>query len=173
MTKETEEYYGMLENWMKYFGMEPLGTEPNWLFDKAYRRSRLEAAKFGQSNTYAFAKYSETPDVKAFEQFSRESFNYAMSLPRSLPLSLGSTVTVYPCFVVNRITKELADFVKNYLNKHYASFEFPGVLDLFSKEVYYYPSTPMWGALYYSGFRSEFYRMFSVKAWSEIAKAAR
>ncbi len=169
--KEAEEYYGMLDKWMQYYGMEPLGTEPNWLFDKAYRRSRFEAAKFGQSNTYAFAKYSETPDINKFQQFSIECFNYAMSLPKGMPVGLGATVVVYPCFLVNRITNELAGFVKNYLNKHYASFEFPGILDMFSKEVYYYPSTPMWGALYYNGFRSEFYRMFSVRAWSEVAKS--
>jgi len=170
MTKEVEEYLSALDGWMKYFGMERIASEPNWLFDRAYRRTRVELSKFGQSNTYSFIKYAETPDVKNFELFSRESFNYAMSLPKSIPVGLGSMVAVYPCYLVNRITKELADFVKNYLNKHYASFEFPGILDMFSKDLYYYPTTPVWGALYYNGFRKEIYNMYSPKAWNEILK---
>ncbi|MDD5362645.1 MAG: hypothetical protein PHN88_10970 [Ignavibacteria bacterium] len=170
LTKEVEEYYSTLDGWMRYYNMEPMGVEPNWLFDRAYKRTRIEAAKFGQANTFAFAKYSESPDVRTFETFSRECFNYAMSLPKSLPIGLGATLTVYPCFIVNRITKELSEFVKTYLNKHYSAFEFPGILDMFAKDLYYYPSTPVWGALYYRNFRKENYNLFSPKAWNEIVK---
>ena len=41
---------------------------------------------------------------------------------------------------------------------------------MFSKDLYFYPTTPVWGALYYNGFRKEIYNMHSPKAWNEILK---
>ena len=167
--QKIKDYYTALDGWMLYFGMTPIDTEPNWLFDKAYRRAKFQASKFGESNTYAMVKYYPAPpETNILQRFSSESFNYAMSLPKGAPVGMGAHLVAYPLLVVDSITNELYQFIKTYCPKHFASAEFPGILDISTNELYFYPDTPVWGAFYYGGYRSDIYNFFSPKAWERI-----
>lgn len=165
-----EEYFNMLGRWMVYFGMSSLDVEPNWLFDVCYKRDALQASKFGKVNTYCFVKYAnEHFDTAKLQQFSSQSFDYAMKYRQGMPLGFGGSLVVYPGLITDKIMQEHTNFLNNYLKKHFSAFEFPYVLDILSGSVYCYPKTPVWGAFYYNGFRREVEDMFSPIAWKRIA----
>jgi len=165
-----KQYFNSLEQWMSYFGFSSMGVEPNWLFDKSYKRDKVEASKFGKVNTYCFVKYAKEPfDSAKLQQFSSQSFDYAMKYRQGMPLGLGGSLVVYPCLIVDKISKEHTEFLGSYLRKHYSAFEFPGILDISTGIVYCYSKTPMWGALYYSGFRKEIGELYSPVLWNRIA----
>lgn len=163
-------YFQLLEQWMQYFGFSNLGVEPNWLFDRAYKRDRVEATKFSKVNCFCFIKYQNEPfNPIKFEQFSKESFNYAYKIRQGNPIGIFGSLIVYPCLIVEKATQEQIDFLGRYLNKHYAAFEFPSLVELSTGDLYCYPRTPMWGALYYDGFRKESRDFYSPKAWKRIS----
>jgi hypothetical protein len=165
-----KKYFTLLDQWMQYFGFSTLGVESNWLFDKAYGRDRVEATKFGKVNCFSFVKYQNEPYTPAkFEQFSKESFNYGSKIRQGNPLGLGGMLVVYPCLIVEKATQEQINFLGRYVNKHFASNEFPSLVELSTGDLYCYPRTPMWGALYYDGYRKESRDYFSPKAWQRIS----
>jgi len=173
-TDSAKNYFLSLGQWMSYFGFAPLGVEPNWLFDAAFKIDRVEVSKFSKVNVFCFAKFQDEYFTKAkFEQFSRETFNYAMKIRQGNPVGLFGSLIVYPCLIVEKATQEQIDFLGNYLNKHYSAFEFPGLVELFTGDFYCYPRTPMWGALFYDGFRKESKKFFSPKAWHLISAGKR
>ena len=164
--ENVKNYLQIHEQWMNHFGFSPLGVESNWLFDKAYKRDRAEASKFGKVNAFCFLKYeNETYNSSKFQQFSSESFKYALTIRKGNPLGFGGTLVVYPCLIVEKATQEQINFLNGYVNKHYAACEFPSLLELSTGEVYFYSKTPMWGALYYKGYRKESLDFFSPKVW--------
>jgi hypothetical protein len=163
-------YLDLLEQWMPYFGFSNLGVEPNWLFDRAYGRDRVEASKFSKVNCFCFVKYQNEPYTPAkFEQFSKESFNYAYKIRQGNPIGIFGSLVVYPCLILEKATQEQIDFLGRYLNKHYASFEFPSLVETSTGNLYCYPRTPVWGALYYDGFRKECRDFYSPNAWKRIS----
>jgi hypothetical protein len=167
---DIKNYYEALGGWMNHFGLASVNVEPNWLFDKAFSVDFADVSKFGYDYIYVFVLYKETPPNPAeFIQFSSECFNYASKIHKGGPPGVGAHLTIFPLLIVDNITNELADTVRTYTTKHFASVEFPGILDLSSKNLYYYPDTPVWGALYYAGYRQKFYSYFSPNAWKEIA----
>ncbi len=165
-----QNYFKLIEQWMTYFGFTNLNIESNWLFDKCFRRDRVEASKFGKVNCFVFAKYQNEYYTPAkFEQYSREAFKYAMKLRHSSSSGFGIMLVVYPCLIVEKATQEQIDFLGRYVNKHVAASEFPSLVELSTGDLYCYPRTPMWGALYYDGFRRESRDFFSPKAWHRIS----
>jgi hypothetical protein len=171
ISDNAKNYFQSLEQWMRYFGFSNLGVESNWLFDTAFKRDRVEATKFSKVNSFCFVKYQDEHFTNAkFEQFSRESFNYAYKIRQGNPIGIFGSLVVYPCLVVEKATQEQINFLGSYLNKHYSAFEFPCLLELFTGDFYCYPKTPMWGALYYDGFRKESRNLFSPKAWQKISQ---
>ena len=170
IAENVKQYLLLLKQWMGYFGFTPLGVETNWLFDVSYKRDRVEASKFSKVSTYCFVKYAnEMFDKQKFENFSKSCFDYASKIRQGMPVGLGGSLVVYPCLIVNGVSKELKDYISIYLNKHYSAFEFPAILDISDGNLYYYQKTPMWGAFYYNGFRKEIFDLYSPTAWNKIA----
>ena len=85
-----------------------------------------------------------------------------------MPLGFGAMLVVYPLIIVENINQELANCIAQYCPKHFAAAEFPSAFDLVHTNLYYYPSTPIWGAAYYSTYRKETYKYFSPKAWAAV-----
>ncbi len=83
------------------------------------------------------------------------------------PLGFGANLVVYPMLIVDNISRELSEFIKNYCPKHFGSAEFPSVLDFTTQYLYYYERTPVWGYAFYSGYRREAYQLYSPVAWKE------
>jgi hypothetical protein len=167
-------YLNSLDEWMKYFGFEKVILENGMDMDRIYSRYKTDLSKFGKSSTYACVKYVEQGvDGNWMRQFSTNLFNFALKHRTGMPIGIGGSLTVYPLLITESVSFDLAAFIKKYTPKHYSAFEFPVVLDFVHDNLYYLESTPVWGALYYSGFRKEAHQLFSVNAWKEISERVR
>jgi hypothetical protein len=163
-------YLKMLDQWMIYFGFEKIELEDKMGLDRIYSRYRTDIAKFGKSSTYSFVQFVEQGvDGNWMKQFSSNLFDFAYSHRKGLPIGLGGTLTVYPLLITNSVSFNLASFLKTYTPKHYSAFEFPVVMDFVNDSLYYLESTPLWGSLYYSGFRKEVHQLYSPKVWEQIS----
>jgi hypothetical protein len=171
MSDKKDTYYTLLEQWLKYHGFEPVTIDPNAGFDKVFKRSRIKASKFGKVDTYCSVRYMpEGATGEELKIFSEKTYELCMRHRTGAPLGFGAMMVVYPLIIIENISKELASFIKTYCPKHFASAEFPSVLDLSTNYLYYYEETPFWGYAYYSGYRKEVYAIYSPRGWQEITK---
>jgi hypothetical protein len=165
-----DNYLNMLDQWMKYFGFEAVVLEDNLGLDRIYSRYKTDIAKFGKSSTYSFVQFVEQGvDGNWMKQFSSNLFEFAYSHKKGIPIGLGGSLIVYPLLITNSVSFDLASFLKSYTPKHYSAFEFPVVMDFVNETLYYLQSTPLWGSLYYAGFRKEVHQLYSPKVWQEIS----
>lgn len=163
-------YLNMLDQWMVYFGFEKVELEDSKGLDRVYSRYKTDLAKFGKSSTYSFVQFIEGGvDGNWMRQFSSNLFEFAYSHRKGIPIGLGGSLIVYPLLVTNSVSFDLASFLKSYTPKHYSAFEFPVVMDFNTESLYYLEATPLWGSLYYAGFRKEVHQLYSPKVWQEIS----
>jgi len=108
----------------------------------------LSLSKFGLVDTVFVIGTAET--ASQAREFSEAAFEYGLSVKTKLPRGLGGNLVVYPVVVTEA---DLADWVLEYEPKHWSSFEFPVVIEPIEGTVDYYESTPLWGTIYYKGFR--------------------
>jgi len=164
-------YLKSLDGWMKYFGFEKIEAEENLGIDRLYARNKVSVSKFGMSSTYAGVKFVEQGvDANWMKQYGDNLFKYAYHHRKGMPVGVGASLTVYPLLITESVSFELSGFMKSYAPKHYSSFEFPVVLDFVHDNLYYLKSTPIWGALYYNGFRKEVNQLYSVQEWQKISE---
>ncbi len=172
MAQKIDNYYPLLEQWLKYYGFEPVTVHAAAGTDKVFKRSRTQASKFGIVDTYCCVKYMhEGATGDEMKAFSSKMFELCSKHRSGGPLGFGSMMIVYPLIITENFSNELAAFLRTYCSKHFAAAEFPSALDLSTGHLYYYENTPIWGYLYYSGYRKEVYSLYSPKSWDEVAKA--
>jgi hypothetical protein len=163
-------YIILLDQWMTYYGFEPVKVHESAGLERVYRRSRTEATRFGKVDIYCCVKsIPENATGPALKSFSEQMFDMASSHRSGAPIGFGAMLVVYPLLVTENISAELAGFIKEYCPKHFATTEFPSVIDLNSGYIYYYEKTPVWGAFYYATFRKESYQFFSPLSWKDVA----
>jgi hypothetical protein len=170
MNEKSDKYYGLLDQWLKYYGFNPLNVNAQAGADKVYLRSRVEATKFGKVDFYICAKNIPNATNEQVRNFSSSMKSLANRHRTGPPLGFGAMLQVFPLIITENITNDVAQFMKSYCPKHFAASEFPSVVDLNTGYVYYYPTTPLWGYAYYSGYRRDSYNFFSPKAWEEISR---
>ena len=170
MSTKLEQYCDLLDQWLKYFGFEQLNVHAEAGADKVFRRSRVEAAKFGKVDFYVCTKYIPGANNSLVQDFSSKMFSLASRHRSGAPLGFGAMLQVFPLVITENITNELADFLKSkYCPKHYAASEFPSVIDLNTGYVYFYQSTPIWGYAYYNGYRRDSNNFFSPEVWKALS----
>lgn len=153
---------------MKYYGFEPVKVHPDSGIDRAFKRSRFEAAKFGKADAYCCVKYASGNATGAeLQAYSTKMFDMCYKHRTGAPLGFGANLVVYPMLIVDNISRELAEFIKHYCPKHFGGAEFPSVLDFSTQYVYFYEQTPVWGYAYYSGYRRDSYQLYSPISWKE------
>ena len=108
----------------------------------------LSLSKFGLVDTVFAVGTAET--AAQARAFSEAAFEHGLSLKSRFPRGLGGNLVVYPVVVSEA---DLADWVERYTPKHWSSFEFPVVVDPMEGTVDYDESTPLWGMIYYKGFK--------------------
>ena len=171
MTEKMEAYNKLLEQWLKYYGFEPVNVHADAGADKVFKRSRAQASKFGMVDTYCCIKYMhEGATGDEMKAFSAKMFELCSRHRSGAPLGFGAMLVVYPLIITENFSNELAAFLRTYSSKHFAAAEFPSAIDLATGSLYYYENTPFWGYLYYSGFRKEVYSLYSPRSWEEAAK---
>ena len=161
---------------MKYFGFEVFGGlaegEGTPGFERMYHKKSTEITRFGNVDTYSIAKvFEDNLTTETFKSFSAQSFDYASKIRKGGPLGMGSMLVVFPLVILEKIPQDVYNFLRTYCPKHWASVEFPAILDLETSNLYYYEQTPMWGALYYPTHRKEAFTFFSPKSWHSISES--
>lgn len=124
------------------------------------RRTRLELTKFGFSETFFVFREFESISTDSLRRFSSEAFKLArQSKTIPLPRGLFESVWCFAVAVANRVEDAVAVSVRNDApTKHWAAAEIPVVFHQAERKLYYFEKTPLWGAAYYSGFRSQIQR---------------
>jgi hypothetical protein len=170
LPEKVTKYYEMLSQWMAYFGFSPITVHKDAEIDLVFKRSGFEASKFGKADYYCCVKYLEKADPESYRLFSGRMYDLAMKHRTGAPVGFGAMLVVYPLIVTENISQELYNETKLYCPKHFASNEFPSVIDQATGYVYFYEQTPLWGSAYYANFRREAYKFFSPKAWETAGK---
>lgn len=130
---------------------QPLG------FKFAVNRSGFELSKFGMfDRTFVFADIPAI-DVPKLQQFSKAAFEFAKQ-NKSVPLPNGLFSGLL-CFGVAITSNADPVLIQTLLASqpisHFGAFEMPVIFDLANGGLYYYQTTPLWGAAYHSSFRRE------------------
>ncbi|ELZ44701.1 hypothetical protein C463_07072 [Halorubrum californiense DSM 19288] len=108
----------------------------------------LSLSKFGLVDTVFVVGTADA--ASQARAFSEAAFEHGLSLKSKFPRGLGGNLVVYPVVVSET---DLADWVRQYGPKHWSSFEFPVVVDPTEGTADYDESSPLWGGIYYKGFR--------------------
>jgi len=106
-----------------------------------------------QMNIFAVMGTSKAISKDVIEKFSKLSLDYAIKNNRGLPRGLQSGVASFALLVSSNVDEEAKKFVQQRPKKHFAAAEMPIVYDLREDTLYYYEKTPIWGMIYYKGFR--------------------
>ncbi|MBK7934730.1 MAG: hypothetical protein KA956_07530 [Pyrinomonadaceae bacterium] len=139
-----------------YKPMRPEAYQPLG-FRFAVNRSGLEISKFGMvDRTFVFADIPSL-DVPKLQQFSKAAFEFAnKNKTVSLPNGLFSCLFCFGVSVtVNADPALVHTLTASQPISHFGAFEMPVIFDLANGGLYYYQTTPIWGAAYHSSFRRE------------------
>jgi hypothetical protein len=121
------------------------------------RRSRFELSKFGFSESFFIFREFESLTKRQLWDFSDDAYSYAKQ-HKTIPLPCGvfESVWSYAIAIAQSADEEALTSVEcDSPPKHWSSAEIPAVYDLSREKVYYFKQTPMWGAVYYDGFRRQ------------------
>ena len=123
-------------------------------------RGRWEASKFGKMSRSILVTSMKEVKPNAVMDYSAAAFDFALENRGSLmPRGMGGSLFAAPVVVTTKLKPEMKAWIQKTLaKKHWAAMEFPVLVSLNEKGLYYCKKTPMWGAAYYKGFR-EFIEM--------------
>jgi hypothetical protein len=126
-------------------------------FKVVAHRSRFELSKFGNAETYFIFADFDYLDVNLMRRFSTDAYNYAVQTKTS-PLPCGFFESVW-CFAV-AIARNADDATAYAIKtetppKHWSAGEMRVAYDAPRHQLYYFDQTPLWGAAYYAGFRTQ------------------
>jgi hypothetical protein len=118
-------------------------------------KTSLEASKFGKMTRAITIAYLENLDIGTIQSYSMASTKYALDNRDSLlPRGFGGSLLSLPVIVSDDFKIDIKLWMEKTLaEKHWAAFEFPVLISLKDKKIYYCKKTPIWGAAYYRGFR--------------------
>jgi len=103
----------------------------------------------------------ESLDAGTLRNFSAEAFRCA-KLRKTVPLPCGffESVWCYAVAVTGRLDSAAEQAVRQQAPaKHWAAAEIPVVYDTTRRQLFTFEGTPLWGAAYYAGFRSQIKRL--------------
>jgi len=128
---------------------------PPYQLDLLAAKSSWELSKFGKMTRIVLVTSMDKVNTETVRDFSSASTKYALDNRESLlPRGLGGSLLSVPVIVSEDFEEEVKKWMENTLaEKHWAAFEFPVIISLKDKKIYYCKKTPIWGAAYYGGFR--------------------
>lgn len=127
-------------------------------------RTRFELTKIGFAETFFIFEEFDSPTEDSIRSFSSDAFEFAKrSKSISLPCGLGESVFCFPVAVARSVEDLVAHSVRTEAPpKHWAAAEIPVIIDKTKHRLYYFEKTPLWGAAYWSGWRSQIERYLEV-----------
>ena len=131
-----------------------------WNFAFAARRTRFEITKFGMSET--FFVFGDVPVVNpdSLNAFADAAYRFSIQ-SKTVPLPNGwfESVWCYAVAITQGLHPQAAEWVRATAPpKHWGSGEMRAVFDAATGQLVYFEGTPVWGAAYYAGFRSQLER---------------
>lgn len=116
-------------------------------------RRKFQATKFGSVSTFVVVSRHKSVDAAELAAYSSACFQAAMERTGGVR-GLGSAGVCYAVCVCEDAAANLNSTVETTaLVKHWASFEFPVLVDLAANSVAYNRQRAIWGAAYIRGFR--------------------
>jgi len=118
-------------------------------------KTSFEFSKFSKMSRTITVTSLENVDIGTIQSFSMASTKYALDNRDSLlPRGFGGGLLSVPVIVSDDFTIDSILWMEKTLaKKHWAAFEFPVLISFKDKKIYYCKKTPIWGAVYYRGFR--------------------
>jgi len=118
-------------------------------------KTSFEASKFGKMTRTITVTSLENVDIGTVQSFSMASTRYALDNRGSLlPRGFGGSLFSVPVIVSYDFNIDIKLWMeKTLMEKHWAAFEFPVLISLKDRKIYYCKKTPIWGSAYYRGFR--------------------
>jgi hypothetical protein len=131
----------------------PQGLAP----ERVYHRREFSITKFGVVDTMLVLKYIPPDQLspEAVRWVGTAVFDFALANKSIWPRGFFGAVVAYPVCLTNMMHPAVATHMQLYQPTHWASFEFPAVIDLTQRQIAWYAGTPVWGWAYYDGFRRE------------------
>jgi hypothetical protein len=141
----------------KAFGQDCPGA------DLSFHHRAVSFTKFALLDTFITVRFmgEEHLSPESVQAFSSESFSFAVAHKNWLPRGLFGYAAAFPLVIAPRVNDEVSNFLNvDYCPKHWASMEFPTVLDQETGKLHFFRATPMWGAAYFKGMRKQAERYF-------------
>jgi hypothetical protein len=157
-----DDYLLGLSSRMKRWGFSEFHHQPQDIDTPLCLHKReFVATKFSIVDTFSVVMRAPLDCTPLnFETLSKRVFQFALDNKNRWPRGLGGGAVAYPVLVADTLSGQLRSFAESYCPKHWASIEFPVLVDLSSQSICHYASTPAWGAFYYEGLRNEARRLF-------------
>jgi len=127
------------------------------------KKKGLSFTKFSFSETVFVFGWFASLDADSFHDFSSRCYSYATNTRKiPLPLGYGATVYCFPVAIVENADAGLAEVVKNNVPPtHIGSAEVPSIYEVATNTIHYLEETPLWGFVYYGGFRKMIQRLLA------------
>jgi hypothetical protein len=115
----------------------------------------FESLPLGKNTRVITLAYLENTDIGTTESFSMSSTRYALDNHKSLlSRSLVGALLSFPVIVSDDFNIDTKLWMeKTSMGKHFGAFEFPVLISLKDKKIYYCKKTPFYGWALYKGFR--------------------
>ena len=120
------------------------------------RKRRIKLTRFGLVETVvAVSTPHATATPEDVRTFAAAVLQTALERKSKIPRGFGSSLVVYPGFVVQDASPELRELISGHAPKHWSVIELPVVVETGSQALICYEKTPLWGAAYYRKTRRE------------------
>ena len=149
-TSKVDGYLSLVEQTMSRYAFEPIQFSQDARAD--YKKD------FRKSTEYYFVlgRVSGTLTPEKVQAISQRTFNYVSKNKQA------NVLYCYPVMVTENVSAQNQKFIRSYSPKHMSQFEFPVIVDLSARKLYYYTGTPLWGAAMYGGMRSDADALLSI-----------
>lgn len=102
---------------------------------------------------FSFVSFREKIGEAELRDYSARCIQTALQEYKGLPRGFQNGVVSFNVLAGYDLDQSAIDFAAKRPDKHFSAFEMPVLVDLKTQQIYYYTSTPMWGAIYYKHFR--------------------
>ena len=139
---------------------------PDDHIDFCFHKREFQLNHFGFNEIFFMFHIAPTDMKKGFlKEISKRMFQYSLKKKLWIPRSMGDGVTLYSVFIMKRTPEYLSDFIRSYNPKHYASFEYPIIVDIYNRKLHFFQGTPVWGMIYYREMRENLLNTLNPEGW--------
>jgi hypothetical protein len=128
---------------------------PPYRLDIVATKSSWEFTKFGKIARFIFVTEMNKVDIHTIHDFSKRTTKYAFDNHKTfLRRGFGGCMLSIPVIVSEDLNTEVIGWIeRTTAEEHWAAFEFPVIISLKKRKIFYCKITPIWGAAYHKGFR--------------------